>query len=208
MILVVRLYRQHDMDLLTLFFNKEIHLCRLMKRTLVNYINDENIALYDFEDPSVTEGYVPKCVRLHIHLNEKNERERKVCEFLKELKSGYRCSFVKALFRNSCTYLPMVGYTKNSSFSLRKAIDHSQVITSTPENDVQSDTKDVVETPSSVTKDAADTVKNEQPITQINIKDNDKKKDVDDKNIIANNNTSSSSIDLDDMFASFDKIGQ
>lgn len=120
MIAVVRLYRQHDMDLITLFCNPDIHLCRLMKRALVNYVNGDEVEALSFDEPSVTEGYIPKCVRMHIRLNEGNARENAVIQLLQSMKPGFRCSFIKALFRNSCAYIPMIGYTTGSSFQMRK----------------------------------------------------------------------------------------
>lgn len=119
-IAVVRLYRQHDMDLITLFFDENVRLCKLMKRTLVNYVNGDDVEMLSFDEPSKTEGYVPKCIRMHIRLNEANEREKAVIDFLASMKPGFRCSFIKALFRNSCAYIPMVGYTTGSEFLTRK----------------------------------------------------------------------------------------
>lgn len=123
MIAVVRLYRQHDLDLMTLYYNERIQLGRLMKKVLLNYVSEtEKPMLLDFEEPESTNGYIPKCVRIHINLSESNEADRRVIALLKEIKPGYKCAFVKALFRNTCTYLPMVAYTEGSDFAMRKTL--------------------------------------------------------------------------------------
>lgn len=123
MIAVVRLYRQHDLDLITLYYNEKIQLGRLIKKVLLNYVSetDEPMVL-NFEEPESTTGYIPKCVRIHINLNESNEADNKVIALLKEIKPGYKCSFIKALFRNTCAYLPMVAYTTGSDFAMRKTL--------------------------------------------------------------------------------------
>ncbi len=132
MIVVVRLYRQHDLDLLTLYFNDNIKLGTLMKRTVLAYANGDSVPGTDFGEPENTNGYMPKSACFHIKFNENKESEKEAVELLKCIKPGYRCSFVKALFRNSSAYLPMVAYTNGSDFKMSKL--KSYVATDIPVN--------------------------------------------------------------------------
>ncbi len=120
MIVVVRLYRQHDLDLLTLYFNDNIKLGTLMKKTVLAYANGDSVPGMDFGEPENTNGYMPKSACFHIKFNENKESEKEAVKLLKCIKPGYRCSFVKALFRNSSAYLPMVAYTNGSDFKMSK----------------------------------------------------------------------------------------
>ena len=120
MIVTVRVYRQHDMDLMTLAFDKSFHLGREMKRALVAVANKEsyNGTTRDYLGTD-TSGYVPKSIREQISLNPADPREKRAIDLLSEIKHGYRCSFIKALFRQSVLFTPLVGYTVSSNFAMR-----------------------------------------------------------------------------------------
>lgn len=120
MIVTVRVYRQHDMDLMTLAFDKSFHLGREMKRALVAVANKEsyNGTTSDYLGAD-TSGYVPKSIREQISLNPADPREKRAIDLLSEIKHGYRCSFIKALFRQSVLFTPLVGYTISSNFAMR-----------------------------------------------------------------------------------------
>ena len=120
MIVTVRVYRQHDMDLMTLAFDKSFHLGREMKRALVAVANNEsyNGTTSDYLGTD-TSGYVPKSIREQIFLNPADPREKRAIDLLSEIKHGYRCSFIKALFRQSVLFTPLVGYTISSNFAMR-----------------------------------------------------------------------------------------
>lgn len=77
MIVTVRVYRQHDMDLMTLAFDKSFHLGREMKRALVAVANKEsyNGTTSDYLGTD-TSGYVPKSIREQISLNPADPREK------------------------------------------------------------------------------------------------------------------------------------
>ena len=189
MIAVVRLYRQHDMDLITLFYNDSIHLCKLMKKVLVNYTNGDEVPAMEFDEPASTEGYIPKCIRMHIRLNENNVREKAAIDLLQSMKSGYRCSFLKALFRNSCAYLPMIGYTSGSAFLMRKL--KSEIVTP-----VKTENAIVEET---VTKETVKDSPKEDPKPVITKED---------PVIIGSEQNSNESTDsLDALFQSFNQLG-
>lgn len=196
MIAVVRLYRQHDLDLMTLYYNERIQLGRLMKKVLLNYVSEtEKPMLLDFEEPESTNGYIPKCVRIHINLSESNEADRRVIALLKEIKPGYKCAFIKALFRNTCTYLPMIAYTEGSDFAMRKSL-RTVAITDPelkPEAPVDKVTESRVE---SVKVEPAKVQSDPTPVAPVLPKPAELKED-----------TNNSMDSLDDMFDSFNKLG-
>ena len=200
MIAVVRLYRQHDLDLITLYYNENIQLGRLIKKVLLNYVSetDEPMVL-NFEEPESTTGYIPKCVRIHINLNESSEVDRKVIALLKEIKSGYRCSFIKALFRNTCTYLPMVAYTEGSDFVMRKTLKAVTVLDPAPVKEVKvpevTKSKSIEVQPASVPVVAPILPKSVEP-------DSDVKALIKEPAIVEE-----LAENLDDMFDSFNKLG-
>ena len=196
MITVVRLYRQHDMDLMTLYFNKSVSLGRLLKRVLVSYVNGSDIEPFDFGEPELTEGYIPRCVCIHLHLNENKPEELAVCNLLTQMKSGYRCSFVKALFRNYCVYLPMVGYTKDSAFKMRKV----HPIISFTQEATEKQTKTETETKTETVEGQTKTVSTEEDVVAT-----EPVKSVEVEPIMQENPSNEG--DLDSLFASFDKIG-
>lgn len=196
MIAVVRLYRQHDLDLMTLYYNERIQLGRLMKKVLLNYVSEtEKPVVLDFEEPESTNGYIPKCVRIHINLSESNEADRRVIALLKEIKPGYKCAFIKALFRNTCTYLPMVAYTEGSDFAMRKSL--RTVAIADPEPKPEAPVDKVIESRvESVKGESAKVQSDPTPVAPVLPKPVELKEDVNDL-----------MDSLDDMFDSFNKLG-
>ncbi len=212
MVAVVRLYRQHDMDLLTIFYgNHDIQFGRLLKKTIIAYVNDLPMPNLDFKEPADTSGYVPKSVCLHLTFSENKPLEKPVCDLLSQMKSGYRCSFIKALFRNCCAYLPMAGYTNGSKFQMARkrcaisiageSINTSKLTEDKTDDSVKqkesigaTESNDSVATPIK-TESKPNKIKFESvPEPEVNKSDNTD----------LNNNSDDS---LDDLFASFSKIG-
>ena len=116
----IRVHRQHDMDLMSIHRNKAYHLAREMKRALVAYANNEDYTAPEVNFENEIDGYVPTSVVLHISLDEKKEADQKAIALLDHIRKGYRCSFIKALFRSSCLYLPLLAYADNSGFKMKR----------------------------------------------------------------------------------------
>lgn len=120
MVISIRIYRQHDMDLVTLACDKDFGLGREMKRVLLSAANETPLAPKEIPDISFTEGYVPRLIRVQFSLSPKKPEEAKAFQLLSKVKRGYRCSFLKALFRNQYMTLPLSEYLITSGFVLRK----------------------------------------------------------------------------------------
>ena len=115
----IRIYRQHDMDLMTLFYDNSYHLVKEMKRAVIAFANETPYTPAVPTGALDTSGYIPKSVRITMYFND-SPKEQKAVELLRQCKPGYRCAFIKALFRNMNGILPLTGYTKESGFLMRK----------------------------------------------------------------------------------------
>lgn len=92
---MIRLYRQHDLDLIGLYYNPEFAFRKALKETLINYVRGQ---YYRIDIPHIgLDGSVKKQIPLHIILDEKSEAD--VIEWLKNTTKGQRNSMIKNLFR-------------------------------------------------------------------------------------------------------------
>lgn len=103
--LVIRLYRRHDLDLLYLYQNPDFNFQKKIKTVLKDFIKNEG------NNPRKTIVHIPpysthtcnytdlrSCVQIHIYLSEKKDKD--IIEFIKNIKTGFRNSLVKNIFRN------------------------------------------------------------------------------------------------------------
>lgn len=127
----VRLHRQHDMDLISLYRIDSSYFQTELKKTLIAYVKN-NAVTYKIARPDgeIRTGYVPKSVQFNIRLSEKKEDEARVIRFLDSIKSGQRNAFLKALFRSSLEFIPLSSYQigdgllmTKSEYELSKDVD-------------------------------------------------------------------------------------
>lgn len=143
----VRLYRPHDMDLITLKRDETYHLGIEMKQCLVAYANGYKYIAPRIDTDELPGGYVSKSYQMHIELNPKKPEEKVAIDILKNIRSGYRCAFIKTLFRSSSIYLPLFVFSENSDIITSK--DESfyrfvqDVNKKTGSNEIES--KDIIE---------------------------------------------------------------
>lgn len=93
----VRLYRQHDMDLVGLYRTKDFKFQMHMKNALRAYAQNKTYRIEHPGDEDIRKGYVPKIVQIHIYLNPGKDGDS--ISMLKTIRTGYRGAFLKALFR-------------------------------------------------------------------------------------------------------------
>lgn len=108
------------MDLMSLYRNKSYHLAKEIKKALVAYATGAHYNPKEIDFNNKIEGYVPTSVMFHINLSETNPLDQEVIDLLTHIKNGYRCSFIKAVFRSSCLYLPLLAYSDDSGFIMKK----------------------------------------------------------------------------------------
>lgn len=104
----IRLYRQHDMDLVALYRTEGFRFQKTMKEAVRAFAANADFHIKRPKDAPIEEGYVPKIVQMHIMLDPKKDRE--AIKILKEIRYGYRSSFLKALFRKYLTTEPLDAY--------------------------------------------------------------------------------------------------
>ena len=207
----IRLHRQHDMDLFSIYRNKSYHIGREMKKCLIAYAKMEPYCPPEFNMDDATTGYVPTSCIIHIDLNPNKPDEAVAIDLLKHIKYGYRCSFIKALFRSALPYLPLLAYSDDSGFITKRLntvsdINRMQIqavinqIASAPQVVIQSNVSNQsaeviapsVEVPKSIV----------QPIRQV-VEPKEVVQEVETKSVP--NATDES--DFDAMFAAMDSMG-
>ena len=94
----LRLYRRHDLDLVSLQHNPEISLQKIMKQALLAQANglNANIVL-----PPCCQKYsdVPSTSHLKIYLSDKNPDDITIKKYVEQIPSGYKNSYIKTLTR-------------------------------------------------------------------------------------------------------------
>lgn len=106
--ITVRLYRQHDMDLVGLYRTKDFKFQRHLKNALKAYAEGKDYRIDHPGDEDIRKGYVPKIVQLHIYLNP--SLDNNAISVLQTIREGYRGAFLKALFRKYLNNEPLAAY--------------------------------------------------------------------------------------------------
>jgi hypothetical protein len=114
----MRLYRQHDLDLIYLYKVKDFSFQKHMKAALHAFLNDEP---YMIEVPQNKEGIIlPKSIQFHLCLSE--DKDADIIAWIKLLSNGYRNSLLKNMFRNYLSAPVVIPYLKNSEISTENKI--------------------------------------------------------------------------------------
>lgn len=116
----VRLYRQHDMDLLRVYMNKSIRLTVEMRNALIAYANNKPYSIYVVDSPPDYKGYLKPSIMIHVSIDDKKHPE--VISLLEKLKKGQRCAFIKTLTRRYMTELPLSAYFKGDGIIMSKEV--------------------------------------------------------------------------------------
>ena len=115
----LRLHRQHDLDLISLYRTKGYHLGKEIKKALIAYTKGEIYVPPELES-TPEPGYVKKINQLHIVFNLNNPDEAQAYLLITNVDDGYRNSFVKTVFRGSLPYLPLSAYSGNTDMIMKK----------------------------------------------------------------------------------------
>ena len=116
---MIRLYRQHDLDLIGLCKTDRSLFRRELKNALLAYVTGQPYQIIWPAD-IMPEGYVSKVTSMHIVLKESDPAEKAAIDMLSTLKKGMRNSFLKALFRSYLSSIPLSSYTAGDSLILTK----------------------------------------------------------------------------------------
>lgn len=110
--LIVRLYRQHDLDLIALHKNKDFCLTTAIRKSLDAYVNKKQLSI--LAPNSILEEKVPRQIQIIVRFDD--HKDAKAIEWIKTIKSGYRNSFIKNLLRGYLTYPIVPAYMEGDSF--------------------------------------------------------------------------------------------
>lgn len=111
----IRLHRQHDMDLISLYRVKGFNFTHEMKSALRACANGTD---YKIRVPKqdYRPGYIKRSIHLHISLDPK--RDEDIIGLLGDVRQGQGNAFMKAVFRNCLEYIPFRAYGKGSGFAM------------------------------------------------------------------------------------------
>jgi hypothetical protein len=116
----LRLHRQHDLDLITLYRADGFSFSKEVRNILVAYVNQEPYEPPEISYEDVDLGYVPTTIQYHLTLNPDDPREQAVLDMLhNEIKYGYANAFVKVLIRAYIPRIPFIGYGVANGFVTR-----------------------------------------------------------------------------------------
>lgn len=111
----IRLHRQHDMDLISLYRVKGFNFTHEMKSALRACANGTD---YKIRVPKqdYRPGYIKRSIHLHISLDPKKDAD--IIGLLGDVRQGQGNAFMKAVFRNCLEYIPFRAYGKGSGFAM------------------------------------------------------------------------------------------
>lgn len=92
----MRLYRQHDLDLLYLYKLSGFSIQKAVKAAMYAYINQQDTVIRP-PTPELGSVVLPKYAQFHIYLSEKKDAE--LIKWIKSITSGYRNSLLKNMLR-------------------------------------------------------------------------------------------------------------
>ena len=101
-----------------------------MKTALGAYIREENIRIGLPAPLTIDENNIPKIVTIFITLDDKKDKD--IIEWIKNVKSGYRCSAIKNLMRGFLAAVPAYAY--NGSFTKKMSSADSAKIVEAKKN--------------------------------------------------------------------------
>ena len=111
--ITMRLYRQHDMDLLNIYYNKAFPFTTEIKNALRAYKEKQDYKIPVNNIPIQFKGYVKSHILIHINLNPKKESD--IIELLSQIQARQRNAFIKAVLRQSMTTIPLESFMRNDN---------------------------------------------------------------------------------------------
>lgn len=124
MMVTLRLYRQHDLDLITLYRHPSFSLPNAIKRSLLAYVRKEQLTIKQPEPYKISNDKISKTVQMHIYLDKEDDKD--VINWLKQTKEGYRNSVLKNIIRG---YLasPCIYSYQDSESAIENAVENNDL---------------------------------------------------------------------------------
>lgn len=124
MMVTLRLYRQHDLDLITLYRHPSFSLPAAIKRSLIAYVRKEQLIIKQPEPYKIGKEKISKTVQMHIQLDEKKDSD--IIKWIKSTKEGYRNSVLKNIIRGYIA-APCIYSYQNEENAINSAIDNNDI---------------------------------------------------------------------------------
>ena len=118
----MRLYRQHDMDLVGLYKTEGFKFQKQVKAALKAYVRNETYKIEQPKNPVIKKGYVAKVTLLHIYLDNKEDAD--VINTLNTIRVGYKNAFLKAIVRKYLDYEPLDAYKNRNDLIFNMEEDY------------------------------------------------------------------------------------
>ena len=119
MMVTLRLYRQHDLDLITLYRHPLFSLPNAIKMSLCAYVRNQKFFIKQPQPYEIGNEKISKIVQIHIQLSEKSEGD--VIEWLRNIKDGYRNSVLKNVIRAYMAGPCIYSYIKENNNTFENA---------------------------------------------------------------------------------------
>lgn len=131
MMVTLRLYRQHDLDLITLYKHPSFSLPLAIKNALFAYVRKEELIIKQPASYNVNNDKIAKTVQIHIQLDETKDTD--IIKWLKNTKEGYRNSVLKNIIRGYLSS-PCIYFYQDNADSLKDADENNKLFESNIKN--------------------------------------------------------------------------
>lgn len=115
---IMRLYKQRDLDLICLYQTDGFSFQKNIKKVLKAYVHNEPLVIEIPNDICVNK--IPRSTTFHINLSEKEDDE--IIKWINSLQKGYRNSALKNVFRSYFSKPIVKPYLINSQVSINESI--------------------------------------------------------------------------------------
>lgn len=110
---MMRLYRQHDLDLIYLYKLKGFSFQEAVKKSIRMAINNSSEKIeYPVPDHPINEMQLPKAVQFHIYLSPQTEAD--IIKWIQSITKGYRNCVLKNVVRNHLSKIAFEPYNINT----------------------------------------------------------------------------------------------
>jgi len=112
--LILRLYRQHDLDLIALHRNEKFCFSSAIRQSIRAYVKKETLSIRAPGPYNLPNVKIPKQIQIIICFDDKKDKE--LIDWICGIREGYRNSCVKNLLRGYLTYPALFVYREAEDF--------------------------------------------------------------------------------------------
>ncbi len=117
--ITVRLYRQHDMDLIGLYLTPGFKFTTEMKNALIAHVKGNDYRISAPTTPSGYKGYLKRSIMVHLSIDRNDYHD--VYKVLEALKDGQRNAYIKTIMRMSIDRMPLFSYMSGDGITMNRS---------------------------------------------------------------------------------------